>query len=181
MINPFTLQHKIHKFQQDVLIPLYTMHQNQESAEHDWLLAQTGRVIDKNESFLEELSRSSLVATVFAIVKFFGGADQLSNEDFDRFTSYVRDGGLKAMVKMLLAEEKEKTFLAELQSLPTGIQENAQSMLIKSSLLHKDYITGFFTQNYGSLEATPKKLIDNCQKSTLFIEKLAALAKQKIR
>jgi len=95
--------------------------------------------------------------------------------------SYVRDGGLKAMVKMLQAEEKEKTFLAELQSLPTGIQENAQPMLIKSSLLHNDYITEFFTQNYGSLEATPKKLIDNYRKSTSFIEKLASLAKQKIR
>ncbi len=60
------------------------------------------------------------------------------------------------MVKMLLAEEKEKTFLAELQSLPTCIQENAQSMLIKSSLLHKDYITGFFTQNYGILKLHQK-------------------------
>lgn len=181
MINPFTLQHKIHKFQQDVLGPLYTMHQNQKNAEHDWLLVQTGKVIDENESFLVELSRSSLVATVFAIVKFFGGADELSNEDFNRFTSYVREGGLKAMVKMLLTEEKEKTFLAELQRLPTHIQKNAQSMLSKSSLLHENYVTEFFMQNYSSLEATPKKLIDNCQKSTSFIDRLAELAEQNIR
>jgi hypothetical protein len=176
MINLFTIQTKIERLQQEVLEPLYTMHQTQKESQHDWLLAQTGKVIEANRPFLEELSTSRLIATVFKIVKLFGGADQLTHEDFSRFTSYVTEGGLKAMVKMLLAAEKEKIFLAELQRLPVQIQENAQSMLNKSAMLHEDFVSGYFKQKYGSLESTPEKLLDNCQKSTAFIRRLANLA-----
>ena len=178
MINPFTIQAKIHRLQQEVLEPLYTMHQGQEKAPHDWLMAQTGKVIEKNRLFLEELSTSRLVSTVFKIVKLFGGAEQLTTDDFNRFTSYVTDGGLKAMVKMLLAAEKEKVFLSELRRLPVQIQKNAPAMLNKSAILHEDFITGYFNQHYGSLGATPEKLIDNYHKSTAFIRRLAILAKK---
>ena len=111
-------------------------------------------------------------------MKLFGGADQLTTDDFSRFTSYVTDGGLKAMVKMLLAAEKEKVFLSELRRLPDQIQSNAHAMLNKSAVLHEDFITGYFNQQYGSLEATPEKLIDNYHKSTAFIRQLATLAKK---
>jgi hypothetical protein len=178
MINPFTIQAKIHTLQQEVLEPLYTMHQDQERAPHDWLLAQTGKVIEKYRLFLEELSTNRLVSTVFKIVKLFGGAEQLTTDDFSRFTSYVTDGGLRAMVKMLLAAEKEKVFLSELRRLPPQIKKNAQAMLNKSAMLHEDFITDYFNQQYGSLEATPGKLIDNYHKSTAFIRRLATLAKQ---
>ena len=176
MINPFTLQSKIHRLQQDVMEPLYTMHKDQAGATHEWLLAMTGKVIEANRSFLEEMSRSSLISAIFAVVKLFGGADQLSMGDFHRFTSYVNDGGLKAMTKMLLAADKENVFLSELDSLPPHIQVNAGHMLAKSAVLHNDFIKGYLQQQYGSLDATPEKLRENCRKSTAFINNLAELA-----
>lgn len=156
MINPFTLQSQIHRLQHDVMEPLYTMHKGQLGAKHDWLLAVTGKVIEANRSFLEEMSRSSLISTIFAVVKLFGGADQLSMDDFHRFTSYVNEGGLEAMTKMLLAADKEKVFLSQLDSLPPHIQVNARHMLAKSAVLHNDFIEGYLIQQYGSLDAAPK-------------------------
>lgn len=176
MINPFTLHSKIHRLQNDVMESLYTMHKKQQEAKHDWLLAMTGKVIEANRSFLEELSRSNLISMIFAIVKLFGGADQLSMDDFNRFTSYVNDGGLKAMTKMLLATDKEKVFLSELKSLPPHIQVNARNMLEKSALLHHDFIKGYLIQQYGSFDATPEKLQDNFIKSTAFIKSLSEVA-----
>lgn len=178
MINPFTLQSKILKLQQDVLQPLYTMHSSQEKGRHDWLMAETAKVIERNRGFLEEVSRSSFIAAIFTIVKLFGGADQLSHDDFNRFTRYVNDGGLEAMVKMLMSVDKEKTFLEELASLPRHIRENAPLMLTKSAELHEDFIEGYFRQQYGGLEATPFKLQDNRLKSTTFIQNLAAIAEK---
>ena len=180
MLNPFTLQAKITKLQKDVLEPLYTMHEDQEKAEHSWLLHRTGQVIEKNRLFIEDLSQSLLITVAFSIIKILGGADNLSNEDFDRFSSYVRDGGLKAMVKMLLSADKEQTFIAELLSLPTEIRQNAPAMLTKSAALHDEYMTAYFKQNYGSLKSTPKKLLDNSQKSTEFITRLADLARKHV-
>jgi hypothetical protein len=116
------------------------------------------------------------VAVIFKIVKLLGGADQLTEQDFDRFTSYVNDGGIEAMIKMLLAADKQKTFISELQNLPVDVRKNAPLMLKKSAELHKDFITGFFKENYGSISQVPPKLMDNFQKSNSFIERLTLLA-----
>lgn len=178
MINPFTIKAKISKLQEEVLTPLYTMHAKQENMDHSWLLVMTGRVIESNRGFLEELARSSLVATVFKIVKLLGGAGGLTEEDFIRFTSYINDGGLKAMVNMLLAADKEKTFIAELGELPPAISQNASSMLTKSASLHKDFITSFFQRQHGGYQTTPAKLRQNFENSQTFILRLATLAKK---
>jgi hypothetical protein len=181
MINPFTISAKISRLQQEVLRPLYNMHSEQESAQHDWLLVLTGRVIEKNRLFLEDIASSSLVAVIFKIVKLFGGADELSEADFDRFTAYVNAGGLKSMVNMLLAADKQQTFLTELRKLPLANRENAQPLLKKSAELHEDFIKGFFVEQYGSLQKTPPKLIANFEKSTEFILQLADLAGKELK
>ena len=181
MVNPFTAQAKISRIQQDVLQPLYTMYSGQENIEHAWLLVETGRAIASHQSYIEEVCGSRLVAVIFKIVKLLGGADQLTAEDFDRFTAYVTDGGIKAMIKMLLAAEKEKTFVDELQHLPVNVRQNAPHMLDKSKSLHKDFITGFFKENYGSLNNTPQKLRDNFSKSNDFIERLTLLAVENLK
>ncbi|WP_163339749.1 hypothetical protein [Desulfopila sp. IMCC35008] len=178
MINPFSLQSKISKLQNDVLQPLYTMHSGQEGSRHEWLMAETAKVIERNRPFLEEVSRSSFIAAIFTIVKLFGGADQLSHDDFNRFTRYVNDGGLESMVKMLLSVDKEKTFLDELASLPQHIRENAPLMLTKSAELHDDFIEGYFRQQYGGPGAVPIKLQNNRLKSTAFIQHLADIAEK---
>jgi len=154
------------------------MHDDQENADHSWLLYLTGQIIEENRPFLEELSHSNLVAIAFSIIKLLGGAQSLSNEDFDRFSSYVRDGGLKAMVKMLLSAEKEHTFISELRSLPKDIRQNAPAMLEKSAALHEEFMAAYFKQNYGSIKATPQKLLKNNHKSTAFIARLADLARK---
>jgi len=176
MINPFTIQSKISRLQQDVLTPLYTMHPEQAKMDHGWLLVLTGRVIEANRTFLEELAASNLVAAVFKIVKLLGGAGDLTEDDFDRFTSYINDGGLKAMVAMLLASDKEKTFVAELKSLPPEIRANASAMLKKSASLHHDFIRGYFKEQHGDFQAAPAKLRENFKKSEQFILRLASLA-----
>lgn len=176
MINPFTAQAKISRIQQDVLHHLYTMYSGQENTDHAWLLVETGRAIATHQSYIEEVSRSRLVMVIFKVVKLLGGADQLTEEDFDRFTAYVNDGGIKAMVKMLLSAEKEKTFVDELQQLPVNVRANAPQMLAKSKSLHKDFVTGFFKENYGSLKNTPHKLQNNFAKSNDFMARLTLLA-----
>lgn len=181
MVNPFTASTKISRIQQDVLQPLYTMNSGQESADHSWLLVETGRAISKHQSYIEEVCCSRLVAIIFKIVKLLGGADQLTEDDFDRFTAYVTDGGIKAMIKMLLAADKEKTFIDELQHLPVHVQANAPQMLAKSKSLHQDFITGFFKENYGSLKNSPQKLKENFSKSNDFIERLSLLATENLK
>jgi hypothetical protein len=178
MINPFTAQTKINRIQQDVLYHLYTMYSGQEDTDHAWLLVETGRAIASHQSYMEEVCSSRLVMVIFKIVKLLGGADQLTEEDFNRFTAYVNDGGIKAMVKMLLASDKEQTFVYELQQLPASVRADAPQMLAKSKSLHKDFITGFFTENYGSIKNTPQKLQNNFSKSDDFIEKLTILASE---
>lgn len=176
MVNPFTVQTKIFKIQTEVLRPLYTMYNGQKEASHQWLLVLTGRAIADHRSFIEELCQSRVVAVVFKIVKLLGGADRLTTEDFDRFTSYVNKGGLKSMIQMLLASDKEKVFLEELARLPIEIQKNAPLMLKKSSELHSDFIQGYFKQNYGARRNVPEKLQQNFEKSTDFILKLSEIA-----
>jgi hypothetical protein len=181
MINPFTAQAKIARIQQDVLRPLYTVYPGCESMAHDWLLAETGREIIKHQRFIEELCRSRLVAMIFKIVKFLGGAERLTEEDFSRFTSYVNDGGIGAMVKMLLAANKEQTFVDELQRLPVHVRKNAPLMLEKSVELHGDFINGFFRECYGSIDSTPPRLRNNYAESRKFICRLVVLAEEDLR
>ncbi len=176
MLNPFTAGSTIRKIQKDVLHPLYTMYPGQDKADHAELLAETGKAISGHHHFIEEVCRSRVVAVVFKIIKLLGGADNLTMEDFNRFTSYVNDGGINAMVKMLLSPDKETTFINELQLLPQNVRQNASGMLEKSQGLHSDFIVGFFNENYGSLENTPQKLLKNFSKSNDFIKKLATLA-----
>lgn len=181
MVNPFTAPAKISRIQQDVLQPLYTMYSGQENTKHAWLPVETGRAIAKHQSYIEEVCCSRLVAVIFKIVKLLGGADQLTEEDFDRFTAYVTDGGIEAMIKMLLASEKENTFVDELQHLPVNVQATAPQMLAKSKSLHKDFITGFFKENYGFVKNSPQKLQDNFSKSNDFIERLTLLAMENLK
>lgn len=181
MINIFTIQARISRMQRDVLRPLYSVYPGYEAASHYWLLAETGRAIRLHQEYIESLCRSRLVAMVFKIVKFLGGADRLTEEDFVRFTSYVNDGGLGAMVAMLLAADKEQVFQAELQRLPFHIQRNAPPMLKKSVELHEDFISGFFRETYGSLDRTPAKLRDNCAESRRFISRLVNLAEANLK
>ena len=176
MINPFTAQADICRIQQDVLRPLYTMYAGQEAAPHAWLLAETGRAIAGHRRYIEDVCSSRLVAVIFKIVKFLGGAEQLTAEDFARFTSYVNDGGLQAMITMLLAVDKEATFTQELQRLPHHVRANAAPMLTKAKSLHTDFITGFFQESFGSVDKTPLKLRDNFVRSREFIDRLVQLA-----
>ena len=176
MINPFTAEPKIRKIQQEVLHPLYTLYDGQDVAQHSWLLVETGRAISSHQQFIEEVCRSSVVAVIFKIIKMLGGANQLTEEDFSRFTAYVNDGGIQAMIKMLLSANKEKTFVDELKRLPLPIQQNAPLMLTKSRSLHRDFVTGFFKETHDSVEKTPQKLRDNFAKSDEFINRLAHLA-----
>jgi hypothetical protein len=180
VINVFTLKSRIAAMQQDLLAPLYTMHDEQETVSHDWLLVLTGRAVARHQHYIEELAASKLVAAAFKIVKLLGGADQLQADDFQRFTGYVNDGGLRAMVKMLLAADKEAVFLRELQGLPRHIQANAPAMLTKSAQLHGDFIRGFFRRQYGHARNAPEKLQNNFLLSETFIKRLAALAGQNL-
>ncbi len=176
MINPFTAQAEISRIQQDVLRPLYTMYLGQDAAPHAWLLAETGRAIADHRQYIEEVCNSRLVAIVFKIIKFLGGAEQLTAEDFARFTSYVNDGGIQAMIAMLLAVDKENTFVEELRGLPDHVRANAAPMLAKAKDLHTDFIYGFFQESFGSVENTPSKLRDNFAKSREFMHRLVQLA-----
>ena len=176
MVNPFTIQAKISAIQQDVLRPLYTLEKGSEEKNHDWLLVETGRAIGSHQRYIEELCASRLVSAAFKIVKLLGGAEQLTEDDYRRFTSYVNDGGIKAMVKMLLSVNKEKTFLDELERLPLDVRMNASQMLKKSSGLHSDFITGYLREKFGSVQSSPLKILDNFEKSQKFINTLADLA-----
>ncbi len=176
MINPFTVQSKIAQIQKDVLAPLYTMSPAFQDGNHDWLLAETGRAIVNHQKFIEDICFSRLVAAVFKIVKILGGADQLSEEDFDRFTSYVNESGIAAMQKMLLAADKDRAFVDELKGLPSDVQKNAARMLAKANTLHTDFIEDYFKKNHGSIGQTPSRLRENFAASTSFISRLTLLA-----
>ncbi len=181
MVNPFTAQAKVSKIQQDVLQPLYTMYSGQETAQFDWLLVETGRAISQHQQYIEEVCSSRMVAVIFKIIKLLGGADQLTEEDFARFTEYVKDGGIKAMVKMLLSVNKEEMFVDELKGLPHHIQQNAPLMLEKSKSLHTDFITEFFKESHGSVKKTPPKLQENFSKADNFMHNLARLAAENLQ
>lgn len=180
MVNPFTIQARIRAIQQDVLRPLYTVEPGSEEKSHAWLLVETGRAIQRHQHYIEELCASRLVSAAFKIVKLLGGAEQLTEEDYHRFTSYVNDGGIKAMIKMLLSVNKEKTFVEELARLPPDVRRNASRMLKKSSALHSDFITGYLQESFGSVANSPPKILDNYKKSGDFINTLASLAAARV-
>lgn len=178
MINVFTLHGKIQQIQKDVLCPMYTVYPDYEIRDHSELLKTTGWAIKAHKDYIEELCNSRLIAAIFAIVKYLGGADQLTSEDFDRFTGYVKEGGLNAMIAMLLDDDKMKIFVDEIKRLPLNIQQNAPAMLKKAEKLHRDFIFTFFRQNHYRVNLTPKKLYDNFLKSEEFIKVLIILAEQ---
>jgi len=180
MVNILTLKTKITAMQNEILAPLYTMHDEQGKVPYEWLLVLTGRAIAKHQQTIEEICASKLVSAAFKIVKLLGGASQLQADDFQRFTGYVNDGGIKAMIRMLLAAEKEKVFISELKSLPRHIQENAPAMLRKSAELHAEFIASYFRQQFGTLKSAPPPLPDNFSRSTAFIQRLASLARQNL-
>ena len=175
MINPFTVAGKIEQIQKEILEPLYGT-PGQEQMEFDGLLRSTGEVIAKYQDFFLEVSRSSLVAMIFKIIKLFGGADGLTEKDFFRFTSYVNDGGLQAMITMLKSDDKEKTFVEELGRLDAEVRANAAPMLAKSRELHSDFIQGYLIENYGSVAGAPENIQENFSKSDAFIRRLTDLA-----
>ncbi|KJR99180.1 MAG: hypothetical protein VR65_17305 [Desulfobulbaceae bacterium BRH_c16a] len=181
MINPFTAHAKITRMQQDALRSLYTVYPGFETMRHDWLLAETGRALTAHHGYIEELCRSHFVAMVFKIVKFLGGAERLTEDDIARFTSYVNDGGIRAMIQMLLAANKEQAFIDELQRLPVHIQNNAPLMLNKSIDLHGDFIAGFFNETYGSIDNTPLRLRENYELTRKFICRLVVLAEENLK
>lgn len=178
MLNPFTAQTKVRQIQKEVLQPLYTMYPGQQNSEHGQLLAETGEAIARHREFIHSVCNSLLVSILFSVVKLLGGAEQLTREDFDRFTSYVNDGGIDAMLAMLAATDKEEVFLEELATLPAHVQHNAPLMLARANCLHGDFIKDYFNKSYGSYQQTPKVLKDNFEQSTAFIAKLTSLAQQ---
>jgi hypothetical protein len=177
MINPFTIAGKIEQIQKEVLAPLYGSRQL-DNEEFPQLLARTGEIIAKHQGFFEEVSRSSLVAMIFKIIKLFGGAEALTEDDFTRFTSYVNDGGLRAMVTMLKSNNMESTFVEELGRLDEHVRQNAAPMLSKSRELHHDFIHGFLSDVYGSPANSPAKIQENFAEADGFIKSLADLALQ---
>lgn len=177
MVNPFTLQSKIHRMQEEVLRPLYG---DDSEFEHEWLLAETGRAIARHKKFIEGLCHSTLISVIFSVIKLLGGAEQLTEDDFKRFTSYVNDGGLDSMIAMLLDAEKEKCFINELKLLPRSIQENAPAMLIKAKVLHKDFIARYFDEIFGSNSRVPQKMRDNYLHTDNFLETLVGHAKNNL-
>ena len=80
------------------------------------------------------------------------------------------------MIAMLLAADKETTFVEELRRLPDHVRANAVPMLAKAKSLHTDFITGFFQESFGSIDNTPGKLRDNFVRSREFINRLVQLA-----
>ncbi len=180
MINPFAVAGKITTIQQEVLAPLYGTSAQYEDTPFALRLAETGRVIDRHQQFFEEVSRSSLVAMIFKIIQMFGGADGLTEQDFSRFTSYVNDGGLQAMIAMLKSDNMEKTFVDELTKLASHVLENAPPMLEKSRELHQDFIQGYLSDEYGSFAQSPKRLQQNFLLADEFILRLAELSRKTV-
>ena len=178
MINPFKAQAQVRQIQHDVLQPLYTMYPGQHDSNHEQLLAETGEAIARHKDFIHAVCSSLLVSIIFNVVKLLGGAEQLTRGDFDRFTSYVNDGGIDAMLAMLESNDKDGTFLKELATLPPRVQQNAPLMLARANGLHGDFIRDYFSKAYGSLDATPVELIHNFEQSTAFIARLTVLAQQ---
>ncbi|MGW8194626.1 MAG: hypothetical protein ACWGOX_10210, partial [Desulforhopalus sp.] len=64
--------------------------------------------------------------------------------------------------------------------LPLHVQNNAARMLEKSCALHSDFISGYLQENYGAVENSPAKILDNFAKSKKFITTLAGLAAENV-
>lgn len=175
MINPLTLYSKIKELQADVLEPLYTNHTSQDKG-HEELLRLTAKRIIPHKLFIEEIFRSTFVKVAFTIVKALGFADQLTNDDFARFTNYVNDGGIDGMLNMLKSADMELAFMEELGKLPSHIQLNAPIMLDKARSLHHDFITGYLHDIYGPTQDIPPVLLLRERETDAFIDTLSKLA-----
>ncbi len=175
MINPITLYTKITRIQKEVLAPLYTTHSRMKE-DHSILLEITGRSIMEHESYIEDVCNSKFIRLCFNIIKKLGGCKDLHIDDFDRFTNYVKDGGLTAMMVMLKSNDKEQAFVDELDKLPKRVRENAHAMLLKSRWLHEDFVTEFLTKEYGAFEVVPDILTEHLKLTNLFMDGLIELA-----
>jgi len=175
MINPLTLYSNIKNLQTQVLAPLYTIHSFQTDT-HDSLLFITGKTVKEYKSFIVDVCNSSLIRVVFKVIKALGGAEQLTTDDFNHFTNYVKDGGLDAMILMLESDNKEDVFVHELIGLPQSIQDNAFDMLTKARALHEDYISDYLLKEYGIVKDVPPILYQRMRETNEFIDKLVKLA-----
>jgi len=174
MINPLTLYYKIMRMQKEVMKPLYGT-PGYAHLDHNVLLLLTGKAIAPHAAFIHEVCNSSFIAVCFKCLKLIGGATQLTEEDFERFTNYVKDGGLEATLKMLEADDKFKAFSDELAILPKRVRDNAELMLTKFKVLHTDFVmTHLCKNNYGTMpEICTKRVIQ----TNAFIARLMLLSR----
>lgn len=177
MINPLTLYSNIMKIQAEVMKPLYGNHPGYDNIEHNVLLYLTGKKIAPHAAFIHELCNSTFIAVAFKFIKLIGGAPQLTEEDFERFTNYVKDGGIEAMLIMLDSEDKFKAFSEELERLPQRVRDNAEEMLRKSRSLHKEFVLEYLRKEYKN-KKMPEAPLHRLNETDLFIEKLVQLAER---
>jgi len=179
MINPITLYSKIISIQEQVMAPLYTTHSRM-NEDHSTLLQITGRSIMEHESYIKDVCNSKFIRLCFNIIKKAGGCKDLDIEDFDRFTNYVKDGGLTSMMNMLKSNDKEKAFVDELDKLPVRVRENAYAMLTKSRWLHEDFVIAYLIKQYGynddGHEHISDILMEHLKLTNEFMDRLVDLA-----
>lgn len=177
MINPLTLYSKIMKIQKEVMLPLYGNHPGYVKVDHDILLKLVGKRIEPHVEFIHELCNSKFIAVAFKFIKLIGGAPQLTEEDFERFTNYVKDGGVEAMLVMLDADDKFKAFSAELERLPQRVRNNAELMLTKSKVLHEEFVEEYLRKEYKTVKNASVPL-RRLAETDLFIERLIQLSRE---
>lgn len=178
MINPLTLYSKIKQLQLDVLGPLYVDHNKQHEKTHEELLYITGKRIAEDKDFIEDVCKSKFIRLAFKLIHMLGGADGLTVEDFDRFTNYVNDGGLDAMLNMLKSPDMDKAFVEELNVLPRHVRDNAYDMLKKARYLHEDYVSEYLKARYGTVNNIPSILLQRLNETNNFMDGLVVLAKK---
>jgi hypothetical protein len=176
MINPLTLYSKIMRMQKEVMKPLYGNHPSYAHVNHDKLLLLTGKAIAPHVALIHEVCSSPFIAVYFKCIKLIGGAPQLTEDDFERFTNYVKDGGLEAMLRMLEAEHKFNTFSDELAVLPQRVRDNAELMLTKSKVLHTDFVIAYLRKNNDG--PIPEVCTNRVLQTNAFIDRLMQLSRR---
>jgi len=173
MINVLTMYFKVQSIQEQVMSALYTRN-SYEDAEHKVLLKYTGQNIMEHKEYINDVCRSSFIRGCFNIIKKIGGCPDLTIEDFDRFTNYVKDGGLDSMWFMLKSENQEEAFVDELDRLPKRVRDNAHAMLTKARALHEDFVTAYLYNKFP--QSIPGILIQHFNDTNAFLARLVALA-----
>jgi hypothetical protein len=176
MINPLTLYSKIMRMQKEVMKPLYGNHPSYAHVNHDKLLLLTGKAIAPHVALIHEVCSSPFIAVYFKCIKLIGGAPHLTEEDFERFTNYVKDGGLEAMLKMLEADDKFKAFSDELAVLPQRVRDNAELMITKSRVLHSEFVISYLHKNNAG--PMPEVCAERLLQTNAFIDRLMQLSRR---